>query len=394
MERINQAIILAAGEGQRLRPFTRLKPKVMLPIANKPILLYIIEALAQVGLREIVMVVGYRKEEIQDYFGSGKKFGVNMKYVVQKTQIGTANALKQAKEVADTHFLVLPGDNIIEADTIFPLLTTPINTIVVKSQENVSQYGAVTVEQGKVTKIVEKPETKISYLVNTGIYSLNRDIFSFIEHETDLPQAIQKMIDQGNDFYALETKATWLDVVYPIDILRLNELMLTKLSANTAGIIEGNVTIKGKVSIGKGSRIKANSYLVGPIVIGDNCEIGPNVCIFPFTSIGDNVVISPFSQIKNSVIGNQVTIGSNCNIQDSIIAPGCIIGNGLITRSQEITITINKESHRAKLGALIGDNCELEDNIIIHPGISLGVGTKVKALKTITENIPEGCLVF
>ena len=394
MERIDQAIILAAGEGQRLRPFTSLRPKVMLPIANKPILLYVIEALAEAGLRQIIMVVGYRREEIQDYFGSGKKFGVNIKYVMQKTQIGTANALKQAKNMANTRFLVLPGDNIIEADTILPLLTTSSNTIVVKSQENVSRYGVITVEQGKATRIVEKPEVKISYLVNTGIYTLNRDIFPFIEQENDLPQAIQRMIDQGYSFTALETKATWLDTVYPTDILHLNEIMLTRLPATTAGIIEGGATIKGKVSIGKETTIKANSYLVGPIVIGDNCEIGPSACIFPFTSIGDNVIISPFCQIKNSVIGNGVTIGSNCNIQDSVIAPGCTIGNGLITRSQEITVLTDKESYRAKLGALLGDRCDLEDNIVIHPGISLGVGTKVKAMKIITENIPEGSLVF
>ncbi len=394
MERIDQAIILAAGEGQRLRPFTSLRPKVMLPIANKPILLYIVEALAQAGVRNVIMVIGYRKGEIQDCFGSGKNFGVDIKYIIQKTQIGTADALKQARDMANPCFLVLPGDNIIEVDTILPLLTTPTNTIVVKSQENVSQYGVVIVEQGKVTRIVEKPEAKIGYLVNTGIYALNRDIFPFTEQETNLPQAIQKMIDQGYNFTALETKATWLDAVYPWDILLLNEMMLTRISASTGGIVEGGTTIKGKASIGKGTTIRANSYLAGPIAIGDNCEIGPSTCIFPFTSIGDNVIISPFCQIKNSVIGNQVTIGSNCNIQDSIIAPGSTIGNGFITRSREITVTISGESHRVKLGALIGDYCGLEDNIVIYAGISLGVGTRIKGMKIITEDIPGGSLVF
>lgn len=394
MARIDQAIILAAGEGQRLRPLTSLRPKVMLPIANKPILLYITEALAQAGVRSIVMVVGYRRDEIQDYFGSGKKFGVNIKYVIQKTQIGTADALKQAKDMANHNFLVLPGDNIIETETIVPLLTAPINTIVVKSQENVSQYGVVIVKRGKVTNIVEKPEVKISYLVNTGIYALSPDIFPFLEQETDLPRAIQGMIDQGYNFTALETEATWLDAIYPWDILRLNEVILSKLPTSTGGTIENGVTIKGKISIGKGTLVRANSYLVGPIVIGDNCEIGPNACILPSTSIGDNVVISPFCQIKNSVIGNQVAIGSSSNIQDSVIAPGCTLGNGLITRSRETTVVVDEERHRVKLGALFGDGCELDDNIIIQPGISLGASTRIRAMKIINENIPEGSLVF
>jgi UDP-N-acetylglucosamine diphosphorylase/glucosamine-1-phosphate N-acetyltransferase len=392
--RIGQAIILAGGEGQRLKPFTSLRPKVMLSIANKPILRYVIEALAQAGLRHIVLVVGYRREEIQDYFGSGKKFGVDINYIVQKTQVGTADALKQAREVAAPRFLVLPGDNIIEADTILPLVTVANNTIVAKHQENISKYGVVIAKNGKVSQIVEKPDMAISYLVNTGIYALNRDIFPFVEQEIDLPQAIQTMNDQGHSFTAVETKALWLDAVYPIDILRLNEVMLAKLPASTGGTIEDGVAAKGKVTIGNGTTIRSGSYFVGPVVIGDNCEIGPSVCIFPATSIGNNVSISPFCQIKNSVIGNEVVIGSNCNIQDSIIAPGCVIGNGLTVRSSEVCLAEGQEGPLAKLGALIGDFCEFEDNIVINAGISLGIRARVKSMKIISENIPEGSLVF
>ena len=393
MARIEQAIILAGGEGQRLRPFTTLRPKVMLPIANKPILHYVIEALADAGLRHIVLVVGYRREEIQDYFGSGKKFDVDINYVIQKTQVGTADALNQAKSMAAAKFLVIPGDNIIESDTVLPLVSTTNNTIIVKYQRNVSQYGAVIAKKGNVTNIIEKPEIAVSYLVNTGIYALNHDIFPFIEQETDLPQAIQTMIDDGHTFNAVETKATWLDAVYPIDILHLNEVMLNKLPASTGGSIEEGVTLKGKISIGNGTTIRSNSYFIGPVVIGDNCEIGPTVCIFPATSIGNNASISPFCQIKNSVIGNGVIIGSNCNIQDSIIAPGCVIGNGLTIRSREVSVE-GQEGYSAKLGALLGDFCTLEDNIVINAGIALGVRTRVRSMKIIDENIPEGSLVF
>jgi UDP-N-acetylglucosamine diphosphorylase/glucosamine-1-phosphate N-acetyltransferase len=391
--RIEQAIILAGGEGQRLKPFTSLRPKVMLPIANKPILHYVIEALAQAGVRQIILVVGYRRDEIQDYFGSGKKFGVAINYVVQNTQVGTADALNQARDMAAPRFLVIPGDNIIEVDTVLPLVSITNNTITLKYQKNISQYGAVIAKKGKVANIVEKPEVAISYLANTGIYVLDHKIFPFIAQETELPQAIQAMIDQGYSFSAVETKATWLDAVYPIDILRLNEVMLNKLPASTGGSIEEGVTLKGKVTIGNSTTIRSNSYFVGPVVIGDNCEIGPTVCIFPSTSISNNVSIAPFCQIKNSVIGNGVVIGSNCNIQDSIIAPGCVIGNGLTIRSQEVCRE-GEEGRLAKLGALLGDFCELEDNIVISAGISLGIRTRVRSMKIIDENIPEGSLVF
>lgn len=118
MERIKQAIILAAGEGQRLRPFTASKPKVMLPIANKPILQYVVEALAANGVHEIIMVVGYCREKVQDYFSSGESFGASIRYVVQHQQLGTAHALWQARNLAAERFLVLLGDNIIEPDNL------------------------------------------------------------------------------------------------------------------------------------------------------------------------------------------------------------------------------------------------------------------------------------
>ena len=113
-----KAVILAAGEGQRLRPFTVNRPKVMLFIADKPILQYVVEALAQKGIRDIVLVVGYRKDQVLDYFGSGEPFGVDLTYVTQQRQLGTAHAMAQAKEAIKDDFLVLPGDNLIAADTI------------------------------------------------------------------------------------------------------------------------------------------------------------------------------------------------------------------------------------------------------------------------------------
>jgi len=125
-----KAVILAAGEGQRLRPFTVTKPKVMLSIAGKPILQYVIESLAQNGIRNIVLVVGYRKEQVFDYLGSGEQFGVDITYITQERQLGTAHALAQAKAATEKEFLVLPGDNLIEADTIAPVAFYYLNRLI------------------------------------------------------------------------------------------------------------------------------------------------------------------------------------------------------------------------------------------------------------------------
>jgi glucose-1-phosphate thymidylyltransferase len=186
VERIEQAVILAAGEGQRLRPFTASKPKVMIPIANKPILRYVIEAGARNGIRRIVIVVGYRKDQVIDYFGAGESFDVEIDYVEQKQQLGTAHALKQARGRLSGRFLTLSGDNIIEPDTISELIQAETTTILVREQENISKYGVIEAENGVVTSIVEKPKETLSHLVNTGIYAFSDDIFDLIEQETDL----------------------------------------------------------------------------------------------------------------------------------------------------------------------------------------------------------------
>ena len=137
MERIEQAVVLAAGEGQRLRPFTASKPKVMIHIANKPILRYVIEAAAKNGIRKISVVVGYRKDQVMDYFGAGDRFDVEIEYVEQRVQLGAAHALKQVEGVARGRFLVLSGDNIIEPSTISKIMDAEPNTVLVKEQEHV-----------------------------------------------------------------------------------------------------------------------------------------------------------------------------------------------------------------------------------------------------------------
>ena len=391
--RIEQAVILAAGEGQRLRPLTVLKPKVMIPIADKPILQYVVEALAVNGVRHIIMVVGYRKEQVQDYFGSGEKLGLEIDYIVQKQQWGTAHALMHAKDAVADRFLVLPGDNIIESDTIAPLVEAKPSIILVKKQENVSKYGVVTARKGTVEEIVEKPQEATSNLVNTGIYSLDRGMFEFVEEEVELPMVLNSMIARGYEIAAQETDGIWLDAVYPWDILRLNDIALGAVSLSTAGTVEKGVTMKGAVSIGKGTVIRAGSYLVGPLIIGENAEIGPHACIFPATSIGDQVTISPFGQIRNSAVGNGVHIGTGSILEDSIVDRGSVLGGHFTAFSAGAVIEVEGEYHNVHTGTVVGEHCAIEENVTARPGVILGNNSRVSALKLLSGKIPDGSLV-
>ncbi len=397
---MKQAVILAAGEGKRLRPFTVNRPKAMLSIADKPILQYVVESLAQNGVREIVLVVGYRKEQIFDYMASGDQFGVEITYVTQAGQLGTAHALLQAKSAVNEEFLVLPGDKLIEADTITQFVAAKPEAMLVKKVENPLRSAVVTVDEG-VVKEAMRQERRASgpirepgiYIVNTGIYAFTGEIFDFIEGEPNIPAALNRMLAQGKKISALETDTTWLDIVYPWDILSLNGAVLSRIQAKIGGTIEAGVSTKGLVSVAENTVIKSNSYIAGPVVIGRGCEIGPNVCILPATSVGDNVVISPFTEIENSVIGNDVSIGPGSIIQDSVIDRGCLIAGHFTASSGEAEVKI-EQHHLVKVGAMLGEGCSLGSNVVALPGVIAGNYTQVQALKLISGQLPDRSLVF
>ncbi len=391
---MKQAIILAAGEGQRLRPFTVTRPKAMLSIVDKPILQYVIEALAQNGIRNIVLVVGYHKEQVYDYLGAGERFGVNITYVTQEAQLGTAHALAQVEEVAEDEFLVLPGDNLIEAGTIAGFITMKPEAVLVKRVDNPVRYGVVTMDNGEVNDIEEKPKEAVSNLVNTGIYAFTREIFKFAESVLDIPDVLNNMIKGGHTITALETDGTWLDVVYPWDILSLNDVILQRMEASLGGNIEKGATLKGQVSVGEGTVIRTNSYVSGPVVIGSGCDIGPNVCIMPATSIGDNVVISPFTEIKNSVIGNDVNIGPGSIIEDSVIGKGCVIKGRFTAFGGKSEVRVNGESPLVEVGAIIGEDCNLGNDVVAQPGVIVGNYCQIQMLKLLSGNLPDRSLVF
>lgn len=390
---MKQAVILTAGEGQRLRPFTVTKPKAMLSIAGKPILQYVVESLAQNGIRDIVMVVGYKREQVFDYIGAGERFGVHVVYIIQDKQLGTAHALAQAKTAVHDDFLVLPGDNLIEADTIAQFVTLEPNAMLVKRVNNTARYGVVTVDNGLVREIVEKPKEAKGNIINTGIYAFNREIFDYIGTELDIPYVLNNMLDQGCLINIKETEGTWLDVVYPWDIISLNDAVLRRIPARLGGTIETGASVRGLVSIGKDTVIRSNSYIVGPVVIGENCDIGPNVCLMPATSIGDNVVVSPFSEIENSVIGNDVTIGPASIVQDSVIDDGCIIRGHFTACRGEAEVRIEDEHHLVSIGAMMGVGCKLENSVVAQSGVIVGNYSQVQAMKLISGRIPDGSYV-
>jgi glucose-1-phosphate thymidylyltransferase len=389
-----KAVILAAGEGKRLRPFTETMPKVMLPIANKPLLEYVFDATRKSGIDEIVLVVGYKKEVIMEYFKDYKD--VKITYVIQDRQLGTAHALLQAKKHIKDSFIVLAGDNIIDPGSIAKLLKDQSEySLLIKEHPHPSKYGVVFVENRSIRRIVEKPKEDVGKYISTGIYKLPRSVFTDIEQCTSegahaLSSVIQSLVDKGKNINTVLAKS-WMDIVYPWDLISVNEVMIQGTAASTSGVIEKGVTLKGPVSVGKDTKIYSGCYIVGPVVIGDSCEIGPHACIFPSTSIGNNTVVHPFSEIRSSVIMDDVHIASNSHISRSVIGKGCIIGDSFSTITGKTMIEVENEFKRLEtpIGAMVGEDCIIESHVVVDPGKIIGRKCRISPMKHIIKNIPS-----
>ena len=387
-----KAVILAAGEGKRLRPFTETMPKVMLPIANKPLLEYVFDAAKISGIEEIIVIVGYKKEVIMEYFKNYK--GIKITFVTQDRQLGTAHALLQARKYIKGSFIVLSGDNIIDPSSIKNLLKDKAEySLLIKEHPHPSKYGVVFFENRGIRRIVEKPKENIGKYISTGIYKLPSSVFTDIEKCTSegeyaLSFIIQSLVDRGEHINTIFAKS-WMDVVYPWDLIAVNEAMIQETNESMSGLIEKGVTLKGSVSIGKYTKIYSGCCIVGPVIIGEGCEIGPNVCIFPSTSIGTNTVIHPFSEIRNSILMNDVHIASNSHISHSVIGKGCVIDNTFSTIASKTTIEIENEFKRLDIpiGAMIGEDCTIESHVVVDPGKTIGRSCKISPMKHITKNI-------
>jgi glucose-1-phosphate thymidylyltransferase len=366
-----QAVILAAGEGKRVRPLTWSRPKAMIPVANRPIIAYTIDALVKNGIRDIIVVVGYRKEQVTRFLN---QLDLPIEVVVQEKQLGTAHALRQAESLISGDFLLLPGDNYIDTQSVAKIKDVK-NAVLIKEHPSPSNFGVVTIRDGRVDSIVEKPDHAPSFLVSTGIYSLNKDFFRYVRGN-DITDAVSSMIEAGTDINAV-TADDWQDAIYPWDLLKLNLRLLRHLPAAREGASSSHATIHGPVHIGKGTTIGPNTVISGPVIIGNDCSIGPNCVILPDTSIGSRVTIEPLSLIGNAIVMDDTTISSHSRIVDSVIGERCTLADHTSTETAGGILEIEGAPIRSEFGAILGDqvksgsfarfkNCIVGNNVTLE----------------------------
>ena len=394
-----QAVILAAGEGQRMLPLSKAHLKGMLSVANKPIIEYIIIEAQKAGIHDFILVTNPKDNAIPHYFGDGTKFGIRISYRHQEKVDGTGAALRTVQDIVRQNFLLFNSDMLISAADILQLLHAESITVGVKEKNNTGGFGIIEAQDSRIRRVVEKPAVASSLLVNTGAYLLNKHIFAAIENtplsprgEIELTQALQILIDQGTAVYCTHLES-WYDISYPWDLLSANAHLLSQLDSDNQGVIEKNVHIDGVCRIGSGSIVRSGSYIAGPVIIGDNCDIGPNCYIRSASSIGNNCRVGNGVEIKNSIIMQGSKIPHMNYVGDSIIGENCNLGAGTNIaniRFDKKDIAVNGfDTNLKKFGAILGDEVQTGINVSINAGTIIGNRVRVWPGVVAHGNIPD-----
>ena len=333
-----KGLILSGGHGTRLRPITHTKQKQLIPIANKPILFYVIEDLIKAGIMDIGIITGPNKNQLIDTVGNGSKWSAKINYIEQESPLGLAHAVKTAKEfIGDEDFVMYLGDNLLN-DSLNEFVINFQNSnadasILLTPVKDPANFGVAKLnKKGDIIQLLEKPKNPASNLAIVGIYAFRKSIFKAIEHikpsprgELEITDAIQWLVDNNHKVKSELVEGWWKDTGKADSLLEANHLILdSKLEVLNKGKIEEGAIVSGRLSIGEGTIIKKGACIRGPAIIGQKCFIGHNVFIGPFTSIGNNVEILN-GEIEYSILLANCKINTNHKIVDSLIGENCTI---------------------------------------------------------------------
>ncbi|UCF79788.1 MAG: glucose-1-phosphate thymidylyltransferase [Candidatus Eiseniibacteriota bacterium] len=330
-----KGLILSGGKGTRLRPITFTSAKQLVPVANRPILFYGIEAIRDAGITDVGIVVGDTKDEISAAVGDGKAFGIRVTYIEQELPLGLAHAVKVSRDfIGRDPFVMFLGDNLIKQG-ITALVEEfrkegPNSMILLAEVDNPSDFGVAELKEGKVIRLEEKPKKPASNYALVGVYMFDSSIFEAVENikpswrdELEITDAIQYLIDRRLDVRSHIISGWWKDTGKLEDLLEANRMILLDLDRDIQGKVNPDCRVEGNVVIGKGTEV-LSSLLRGPLIVGENCRVEHSY-VGPFTSVHDNVEIRD-SEIEHSIVlsGSKITcIGPR--IESSLIGRDTVI---------------------------------------------------------------------
>lgn len=356
-----KGLILAGGAGTRLRPITHSRAKQLVPVANKPILFYGIEALVDAGVKEIGMIVGDTRAEVMAAVGDGSAFGAEVTYIPQDDPLGLAHCVLIARTfLADDDFVMYLGDNLMEQDLktfvdqfgvarVGP--AGPTAQILLKQVPDPHRFGvAVLGDGGNVVALIEKPEVPPSDLALVGVYVFTPRIHEAVAHirpsprgELEITDAIQWLIDDGDDVRSELLTGWWIDTGKLTPLLEANRLLLEKIEPRVDGSVDAASSIEGRVVIATGA-VVVGSKIRGPAAIGAGARV-ENSYIGPFTAIGENCTIIN-SAVEHSVIMENTSVVDIVRLADSLIGSDVEL--------------IKSRQQPSALRLMVGDHCRIE----------------------------------
>ncbi|HOM73125.1 MAG TPA: glucose-1-phosphate thymidylyltransferase, partial [Armatimonadota bacterium] len=306
-----KALVLSGGRATRLRPITHTSAKQLVPVANKPILFYALEAIRDAGITDIGIIVGHTAEEIKAAVGDGERFGVKVTYIPQEAPLGLAHAVKIAEPfIKDDRFVMFLGDNLIR-DGISEVVSrfqeeSPNAHIMLARVRNPQDFGVAELNGTKVLRLVEKPKEPKSDLALVGVYLFDSTVFEAVNAikpsargELEITDAIQYLIEKQYTVHWHLVSGWWKDTGKLEDMLEANRLVLETIERRIDGEVDESSQIDGRVVVEKGTQV-VNSVIRGPAIVGEGCKI-ENSYIGPFTSIYNRVKITS-SEVEHSII--------------------------------------------------------------------------------------------
>jgi len=368
-------VVLAAGEGTRLRPLTRHRPKPMVPAANRPILEHALDALVETGVNEFVIVVGYERDRVQNHFGPSYR-NRPIRYVRQDKQLGTGHALLQARDAVEGSMLVVNGDTLIDPTIVGDVAAAfaegdATAALAVLDGPDPQEYGVVDVADGIVTDLIEKPDTGEYRLINAGVYAFEPSIFGTIAEtprargELALTDALGALIE-ADEVRAVETDGTWVDATYPWDLLELAREVLDSGITDIPEHEEG-------VWIAESARVHGSATVQGPAVVGPDSEIGPEAVIGPAVAIGQNVTVGANATITAAVLDDDTRVGPGSTLVDTVTGQDVRVGAGSVVPGGPAEVRVGNEIFEGRpLGALLADRVRVGGNVTFTPGTLVG----------------------
>ena len=364
-----KAVIMAGGEGTRLRPLTSTAPKPMLPLANRPMMEHVVNLLKQHGFDEIVVTVAFLANHIKTYFGDGSEFGVSISYADEPVPLGTAGSVANAKERLDETFLVISGDVLTDINLTqildFHRERKAVATLGLTAVDNPLEFGIViTNEDGTIERFLEKPTwgQVFSDTINTGIYVLEPEVFEYIPSGRSVDfsgEVFPALLAAGRPLYGAVVEGYWEDVgTLEAYLTAHHDVLDQKVHIDIPGF-----QVNDGVWLGEGAEISPEATIVAPAVIGAGCTVAAGTTIGEYSVLGNNVRLQGDGHLERCVIHDNVFAGARLDVRGAIVGRNCNIRNNV----------------RVGSGAVLGDQSFLGSDSAVGPGV------KVFPFKTIED---------